>query len=65
MLGKLGCGEHLVLPENFLQQVAKNNGAGPISTAFAGILDAQRNMFELELQRIRAIREHDEALKEK
>lgn len=59
--GKLGSGEPLVLPENFLQQLAKNNDAGPISTAFMGLLDAQRNLFESELQQMRVIREQYES----
>lgn len=63
-LGTLGSGEPLGLPKDFGVRLAKSNNAGPITIAFMGILDAQRNLNNIELERISKLRkQYEERLK--
>jgi len=46
----LGSGSIPEIPKDFCEQLARNSEAGPISLAFAKVLDAENNLHQLRLR---------------
>jgi len=43
------------MPDDWVEQMARNENAGPIAMSFAKVLDAERKLHELRIEQLESI----------